>query len=95
MIQMILLDRWNPHRLDKKIAFHFALSLDQVRDIRQQPAFLEELERQRLISEQPFVNLADRRTGGHRFTEFRRFILQLSGVIGAGSHQHESEDRDK
>ena len=61
MIQMILLDRWNPHRLDKKIASHFDLTLDQVRDIRQQPAFQEEVERQRHIGEQPFVNLADRK----------------------------------
>jgi len=53
MIQMILLDRWNPHRLDKKIAFHFALSLDQVRDIRQQPAFLEELERHATSASSP------------------------------------------
>ncbi len=61
IVQMILLDRWNPHRLDKKIASHFDLTLDQVRDIRQQPAFQEEVERQRLMSEQPFVNLADRK----------------------------------
>ena len=58
---MILVDRWNPHRLDQKIASHFTLTLDQVHDIRQQPAFLEELARQSEISEQPFVNLADRK----------------------------------
>jgi hypothetical protein len=61
IIQMILVDRWNPHRLDQKIASHFTLTLDQVHDIRQQPAFLEELARQSEISEQPFVNLADRK----------------------------------
>ena len=31
------------------------------RDVRRQPAFQEELARQRKISEQPFVNLADRK----------------------------------
>lgn len=60
MIQMILTDRWNPGRLDRKIADHFELTIDEVCRIRQRPAFMAELERQRQISEQDFVTLHDR-----------------------------------
>ena len=60
MIQMILTDRWNPSRLNRKIANHFELTIDEVCCIRQRPAFMAGLERQRQISEQDFVPLADR-----------------------------------
>jgi hypothetical protein len=33
VIQMILLDRWNPHRLDKKIASHFGLTIGEVKPL--------------------------------------------------------------
>ena len=40
VIQKIILDRWNPHRLNKKNASHFDLTINQVRNIRRQPTDL-------------------------------------------------------
>ncbi len=34
IIQQLILDRWNPHRINQKIANHFGLSVNQVRHIR-------------------------------------------------------------
>jgi hypothetical protein len=39
IIQQIILNRWNPLRLNKKIASHFGLTINQVRHIRSKSAF--------------------------------------------------------
>ena len=46
IIQQLILDRWNPHRIDHKIANHFGLMLEKVRKIRGKEAFQIEHERQ-------------------------------------------------
>lgn len=46
IIQQLILDRWNPHRIDHKIANHFGLTLEKVRKIRANEAFQIEHERQ-------------------------------------------------
>ncbi|MFP6592020.1 MAG: hypothetical protein VCE12_15995 [Candidatus Latescibacterota bacterium] len=42
IIQQITLDRWNPLQLNKKIASHFDLTINQVRHIRSKSAFQTE-----------------------------------------------------
>ena len=63
IIQMVVLDRWNPHRLTWKISNHFGLSENQVRHIRRKTAFQAELRRQQAIYRGEFdgVQLADRK----------------------------------
>ena len=63
IIQMIVLDRWNPNRLTWKISNHFGLSANQVRHIRRKTAFQAELRRQQAIYQGEFsgVQLADRK----------------------------------
>ncbi|SVB69019.1 uncharacterized protein METZ01_LOCUS221873 [marine metagenome] len=39
IIQQVILDRWNPLRLNKKIATHFGLTINQVRHLRSKPVF--------------------------------------------------------
>jgi DNA-directed RNA polymerase sigma subunit (sigma70/sigma32) len=43
IIQQIILDRWNPLRLHKKIASHFGLTINQVRHIRSMQEALRNL----------------------------------------------------
>ena len=63
IIQQIILDRWNPLRLNKKIASHFGLTINQVRHIRSKSAFQTEYKRQLAIYQQSFgeTQLADRK----------------------------------
>ena len=63
IIQQIILDRWNPHRLNKKISSHFGLSTNQVRHIRSKPRFQAEYEKQLAIYQKSFddILLADRK----------------------------------
>ena len=63
IIQQIILDRWNPHRLNKKISSHFGLTVNQVRHIRRKPVFQAEYARQLRIYQGSFeeVRLADRK----------------------------------
>ena len=63
IIQQIILDRWNPLRLNKKIASHFGLTINQVRHIRSKSAFQTEYKRQLAIYQQSFdeIQLADRK----------------------------------
>ena len=63
IIQQCILDRWNPHRLNRKIAHHFGLPLNQVRHIRRKPAFKQEYARQMAIYQGAFdeVQMADRK----------------------------------
>jgi hypothetical protein len=61
IVQQVRLDKWNPHRLDRKIASHFAMTIDEVRHTRGKAAFVAECERQSAISRQTFVTLADRK----------------------------------
>ena len=44
--QQVILDRWNPLGLNKKIATHFGLTINQVRHIRSKSVFQAEYERQ-------------------------------------------------
>ena len=39
IIQQLILDRWNPHRINKKIANHHGLTINQVKYMRSKPAF--------------------------------------------------------
>ena len=63
IIQQCILDRWNPHRLNRKIAHHFGLTLNQVRLSRRKPAFKQEYARQMAIYQGAFdeVQMADRK----------------------------------
>jgi hypothetical protein len=38
IIQQLILDRWNPHRINKKIADHHGLTINQVKYMRSKPA---------------------------------------------------------
>jgi len=42
IIQQLILDRWNPHRINKKIADHHGLTINQVKYMRSKPAFKAE-----------------------------------------------------
>ena len=63
IIQQLILDRWNPHRINMKIANHFGLSVNQVRHIRRKPHFQAEYIKQLAIYKDSFddVQLADRK----------------------------------
>ena len=61
IIQQIILDRWNPLRLKKKIATHFGLTINQVRHIRSKSAFQTEYKRQLAQSSFEEIQLADRK----------------------------------
>ena len=63
IVQQVTLDRWNPLRLNKKIATHFGLTINQVRHIRSKPVFQTEYKRQLAIYQQSFdeIQLADRK----------------------------------
>jgi len=63
IIQQLILDRWNPHRINMKIANHFGLSVNQVRHIRRKPHFQAEYTKQLAIYKDSFddVQLADRK----------------------------------
>ena len=63
IIQQVILDRWNPHRLTKKICDHFGLTINQLRHLRSKPAFQTEYQRQLAIYQQSFdeIQLADRK----------------------------------
>ena len=63
IIQQLILDRWNPHRINQKIANHFGLSINQVRHIRRKPQFQAEYVKQLAIYKDSFddVCLADRK----------------------------------
>ena len=63
IIQQVVLDRWNPLRLNKKIASHFGLTINQVRHIRSKSAFQTEYKRQLAIYQSSFeeIQLADRK----------------------------------
>jgi hypothetical protein len=41
IIQQLILDRWNPHRINKKIVNHHGLTINQVKYMRSKPAFLD------------------------------------------------------
>ena len=63
IIQQVVLDRWNPLRLKKKIDTHFGLTINQVRHIRSKSVFQAEYERQLAIYQQSFdeIQLPDRK----------------------------------
>ena len=63
IIQMMILDRWNPGRINEKIANHFGLTKNQVRHIRRKPQFNAEYARQLAIykSEISNIRLGDRK----------------------------------
>ncbi len=46
IIQQLILDRWNPHRINKKIANHHGLTINQVKYMRSKPAFKAEHDKQ-------------------------------------------------
>ena len=63
IIQQIILDRWNSHRLTWKIANHFDLSENQIRHIKSKATFKAEYARQLAIYQGSFddIRLADRK----------------------------------
>jgi hypothetical protein len=63
IIQQLILDRWNPHRINQKIANHFDLSVNQVRHIRRKPQFQAEYDKQLALYKGSFddICLADRK----------------------------------
>ena len=50
IIQQLILDRWNPHRINKKIADHHGLTINQVKYMRSKPPL-----RQSTTSSWPFI----------------------------------------
>jgi hypothetical protein len=54
IVQQAILDRWNPHRLTKKICDTFGLSVNQVRHIRSKATFKAEYARQLAIYQGSF-----------------------------------------
>ena len=46
IIQQLILDRWNPHRINKKIANHHKLTINQVKYMRSKPAFKAKYDKQ-------------------------------------------------
>ena len=63
IIQQLILDRWNPHRINKKIANHHGLTINQVKYMRSKPAFKAEYDKQLAIYLDSFddIQLADRK----------------------------------
>ena len=63
IIQQLILDRWNPHRINKKIANHHGLTINQVKYMRSKPAFKAEYDKQLAIYLDCFgdIQLADRK----------------------------------
>ena len=63
IIQMMILDRWNPGRINEKIANHFGLTTNQVRHIRRKPQFKAEYAKQLAIYQNEFaeIQLGDRK----------------------------------
>ena len=63
IIQQLILDRWNPHRINKKIANHHGLTINQVKYMRSKPAFKAEHDKQLAIYLDSFddIQLADRK----------------------------------
>ena len=61
IIQQLILDRWNPHRINKKIANHHKLT--QAKYMRSKPAFKEEYAKQLAVYLDSFedIQLADRK----------------------------------
>ena len=49
IIQQLILDRWNPHRINKKIVDHHRLTINQVKYMRSKPAFKAEYAKQLAI----------------------------------------------
>ena len=60
---MMILDRWNPGRINEKIANHFGLTKNQVRHIRRKPQFQAEYAKQLAIYQNEFakIRLGDRK----------------------------------
>ena len=63
IIQQLILDRWNPHRINKKKANHHGLTINQVKYMRSKPAFKAEHDKQLAIYLDSFddIQLADRK----------------------------------
>ena len=63
IVQMAILDRWNRHRLTKKICDHFGLSVNKVRHLRSTKRFQDEYRKQLAIYQQEFgdICLGDRK----------------------------------
>ncbi len=63
IVQMAILDRWNPQRLTKKICDHFGLSVNKVRHLRSTKRFQDEYRKQLAIYQQEFgdICLGDRK----------------------------------
>ena len=63
IIQQLILDRWNPHRINKKIANHHGLTINQVKYMRSKPAFKADYDKQLAIYLDSFddIQLADRK----------------------------------
>ena len=63
IIQQLILDRWNPHRINKKIANHHGLTINQVKYMRSKLAFKAEYDKQLAIYLDSFddIQLADRK----------------------------------
>ena len=63
IVQMAILDRWNPHRLTKKICDTFGLSVNKVRHLRSTNRFQDEYRKQLAIYQQEFgdICLGDRK----------------------------------
>jgi hypothetical protein len=62
IIQQLIMDRWNPHRINKKIADHHKLTINQVKYMRSTP-FKAEYDKQLAIYLDSFddIQLADRK----------------------------------
>ena len=85
IIQQVILDRWNPLRLNKKIATHFGLTINQVRHLRSKPVFQAAYERQLAIYQQSFdeIQLADRKERVLAMQElYEKILAQIRAEVG-------------
>ena len=57
IIQQLILGRWNPHRINRKISDHHGLTINQVKYMRSKPAFKAEYARQLAIYQDSFDDI--------------------------------------
>ena len=90
IIQQLILDRWNPHRINKKIANHHGLTINQVKYMRSKPAFKAEHDKQLAIYLDSFddIQLADRKERVKEMgTRTMQFAAQLAVQANPGPLQ--------
>ena len=89
IIQQLILDRWNPHRINKKIANHHGLTINQVKYMRSKPAFKAEYDKQLAIYLDSFddIQLADRKERVKAMAGLYEKIPNVRGALNSTPRQ--------